>query len=762
MSRSPHFAAIFSVLAALALAPAAHAQRRPHIGYVYPAGAQQSTTVQLKLGGQDLDGVEGVLVTGTGVNGKIIEYFRRISNQDVQLLNEQLKELKRKPAAGAQPMMAESPPMMDTMMEQKTPASQTKPSKAPSLIERIEKRISEYVQTPACASISAIVLVEVTLAADAAPGPRELRLITARGVSNPLPFHVGQVPESTREAMQTARLQVLGKEATALRKRPPDQAEKRITLPCTVNGQIASGEVNRYRFQAQKGQQLVISTFARQLIPYVADAVPGWFQPVLALTDANGREIAYSDDYRFRPDPVILFEVPADGEYVFSIRDGIYRGREDFIYRITAGELPFITSIFPLGGPAAGAPTPAMTGWRLANAKLDTPPTATGPAIGSLTATQPGCVSNQIPFALGTLPEETERESSDATNAQPVALPIIINGRIDRKDDWDVFQFTGKANDPIVIEVQARRLDSPLDSVIKLTDATGKVLAFNDDCEDLTAGTNTHHADSYLLTQLPADGTYFVHLGDTARSGGEAYGYRLRISAPQPDFELRVVPSSVSFPLKSGATVSVYALRKDGFTGPIKVTLNNPPPSLSASPVVIPANQLLAKFYIKSGPNPTNGPIHLSIIGSAGPETQAIIREAIPAEDRMQAFLWRHLVPANHLEVFVYDQKYQPKPKRTAPVRPTPPPNGALASAGGSTTPPPAPAPTNPPPNATPPTPPPAGTPPAAGAQATPPKPAFSKQQIVGRLRQLKLLYEEDLLTDAFYDTKVTECEAAQ
>ena len=32
-----------------------------------------------------------------------------------------------------------------------------------------------------------------------------------------------------------------------------------VTPPCTLNGQIASGEVNRYRFTARKGQRLVIS-----------------------------------------------------------------------------------------------------------------------------------------------------------------------------------------------------------------------------------------------------------------------------------------------------------------------------------------------------------------------------------------------------------------------------------------------------------------------------------------------------------------------
>ena len=37
----------------------------------------------------------------------------------------------------------------------------------------------------------------------------------------------------------------------------------------------------------------------------------------------------------------------------------------------------------------------------------------------------------------------------------------------------------------------------------------------------------------------------------------------------------------------------------------------------------------------------------------------------------------------------------------------------------------------------------------------------FTKRQVAGRLRQLKLLYEEWLLTDDFYRRKVAECEAA-
>jgi len=52
-----------------------------------------------------------------------------------------------------------------------------------------------------------------------------------------------------------------------------------------------------------------------------------------------------------------------------------------------------------------------------------------------------------------------------------------VNGRIDQPGDWDVFRFQGRAGQAIVAEVYARRLDSPLDSVLKLTDAKGQQLA---------------------------------------------------------------------------------------------------------------------------------------------------------------------------------------------------------------------------------------------------------------------------------------------
>ncbi|MFA5192309.1 MAG: PPC domain-containing protein [Verrucomicrobiia bacterium] len=755
--------AVLGMAGVVVMAQPVWAQTRPYIGFAYPAGGQQGTTFQVKLGGQAMAGVNGVVVSGSGVTARVIEYHPSLGPIDITLLSEQLRDLRKaktllcsaSPMTGTGEMMmslgdemmmssqkagpkaptSTGEPMMssgDEMMSSQKAGSKTAPvidsAAVDQLMAKLDKRIRAYCNRPASVSLASLAYVEVTIAPDAPPGERELRLVSLRGgASNPLPFYVGQLPEYCRKPMKTADYQVLGKENLALRKRPDNEIEDRVAVPCTVNGQIASGELNRYRFEARKGQQLVMTTLARQLIPYVADAVPGWFQPVLTLYDANGKEVAYDDDYRFKPDPIIVYRIPQDGEYVLVVNDAIFRGREDFVYRVTIGETPFITSIFPLGGRVGEPVSVRMRGLHLGNAQLALPAKDAEPGIHQVVANKDGFLSNPMSFALDTLPEIFDKESNNPSErVQKVTLPVIVNGRIDKEDDWDVFEFTGNAGDSIVAEVFARRLDSPVDSVIKLTDASGQLVAFSDDREDISAGINTHHADSYFMVRLPADGTYYVHIGDTGRKGGEEYGYRLRISAPQPDFALRVVASSISSRQKSSTGFSVYATRKDGFEGPIKITLKDPPPGFVPYPVILTGTQNITRINFRTD-LATKGPINITVVGSAKIGDKEIIHTAVPAEDRMQAFLWRHLVPAQDLKVLVFDGSYEPPPARVP--REIPPEVLVRAKVK------------------------------AAEMQAKGQK--FTKGQAAGRVRQLKMLYEEGLFTNNFYGEKVAECECA-
>ncbi len=748
--------------AVLAAAASTLCAQNQYIGYVYPAGGQRGTTFPIRLGGQGLVHPSDVIVTGEGVSVRLVDYYRVMNNQELRLLRDQLKELKKKgttvsdamayrmswyelparvkppevhglvcPACGrlnppSATVCAACHAKLDTPKKSK-PAGKTAKEGTPQtgkeaakqkLIERIQRIFAEDERNPAVRSQRELVFAEVTLDADAQPGRREIRVVTQRGVSNAIPFYVGQVPEVARKPMKTVPKPVLGKEHQALRNRPSDEELVRVTLPCTMNGQIAPGEVNRYRFTARKGQRLVISAMARELVPYVADGVPGWFQAVMRLHDAKGKELAYNDDFRFHPDPVITFEVPKDGDYVLTINEALYRGRESFTYRITIGELPFVTSIFPLGGRVAESVQIEMNGWNLKNFKLEPPSKDARPGRHWIAATDGKRVSNDVRFALDTLPECREKESNDAASeAQKVKLPIIVNGRADRPGDWDVFAVEGKAGEAIVAEVHARRLGSPFDSFVKVTRADGKVIALNDDFHDAASGLNTDHADSYLMVKLPADGTYFIHLGETRRHAGKAYAYRLRISRPRPDFELRVVPSRICIRSKKSAKVTVYAIRRDGFDGPIKLSFKDLPKGFASSGVTLAAKKEVATLTLKTSLTQMDGPIDLTVIGSAKVQGRQIAHEAVPAEDRMQAFLWRHLLPAEDLPVMVFNPSYHPPADRVRPlIRDEDRPKKANRT--------------------------------------------LRQSSVAGRLRQIERLYQEWLLTDHFANRQIAATEA--
>jgi len=649
--------------------------RDPKIGYVYPAGGRQQTTFRVVVGGQALRGVGEAHVTGTGVRASVIKHFPPMRNLDAEeraALFSRLRELLEErwaEAAKAGEVEQPLPPgpaaargAGRNKAEQKRPSDgdrQQNSSRLPEhpLLYELEKKslrellhvlheLRNQQKAQRNSQIAESVLLEMTIDRDAAPGDRELRLQTALGLTNPVVFQVGGWREVSE--LETGD----GPPARLLSPEPP------LEPPVLLNGQIMPGDIDRFRFRARKGQRLVIETHARRLIPYLADAVPGWFQATLTLRDAAGRELAFVDDYRFCPDPVLFWAPPEDGEYELEIRDSLYRGREDFVYRIALGERPYVTSIFPLGCRAGQKRFVAVNGWNVSKGRLYLdPPGEEEVGILQKPLQRGSALSNVVPYEVSPLPARTETEPNDSpAEAQKVPLPRVIDGRIDRPGDMDLFRFQGRAGEEVVAEVTARRLHSPVDSLLRLLDADGAVLAWNDDHDHkdgflhTAAGLLTHEADSYLRATLPRDGDYFIQITDAQSQGGEDHAYRLRIGPPQPDFEVRVTPSSLTLRGGFAAPLRLYALRKDGFNGPIEVTLKDPPAGLVLSGAIIPAGRDSVRATL-SGFDTVEGPISLRLEGRAWIAAREVRRAVVPAEDVMQAFLYRHLAPSQELVV---------------------------------------------------------------------------------------------------------------
>lgn len=604
----------------------------PHIGFIHPAGGQRGTSVEVLCGGMLLQGTTNVLITGDGLKATIVKYHRFFQQNDGPRIRNSLERTEQ---------VLEKKLGKDLDCEFKGDRLLGKDAemvmKAAGITEEDFVLLAEYRKLAADKKrqlnpqLQEDVTLKIDIAANAKPGPREIRLLTPKGLSNPMSFYIGEYPEIQEvEPNDTEG-------GTKLEK----------SLPVIVNGQVLPGDVDRFSFRATKGQRLLIATKARELVPYLADAVPGWFQATVALFDANGKEVAFNDDFRFDPDPVIFCEIPADGDYTFEIRDSIYRGREDFVYRVTVGELPFVTGVFPMGGPK-DAPVPVeVSGWNIKTKQAVVPPLGSVPGISMVSLDLGGKASNRLPFMTDQVQECIEKEPNDTIDkAHWLPQAMVVNGRIDKPGDRDIYRFNCKAGEAIVAEVHARRLNSPVDSMVMITDAAGKKLAANDDYVDKGSAMATHHADSRVLMKAPTAGSYYFHIIDTQVKGGPEFTYRFRIAEQRSDFALRVTPASVNGKPGESVPIAVYALRKDGFNGEIALKVEGGPDGMVFSGDRLPAGQDIVRSTLTIPTSFKGGPTKISLKGTARVNGVEVVREAAACEDMMQAFAYRHLVPA--------------------------------------------------------------------------------------------------------------------
>ena len=89
----------FRWLVLLVVAPLVVAQQfTPHVGYVYPAGGRPGATFEVTVGGQYLDGVNTVFVSGSGVEAKIVKHIKPMGFTAFQDLRKEVQELTKKSA----------------------------------------------------------------------------------------------------------------------------------------------------------------------------------------------------------------------------------------------------------------------------------------------------------------------------------------------------------------------------------------------------------------------------------------------------------------------------------------------------------------------------------------------------------------------------------------------------------------------------------------------------------------------------------------
>jgi len=300
--------------------------------------------------------------------------------------------------------------------------------------------------------------VDLSVAADARVGLHRVGVVTPLGVPGFQPFAVDADP-GVNEA------------------EPNDDpaSVKPVPLPGTLLGAIdRPGDVDHFRFDAKKGQDLVFTLTGKAL----GSALNG----TLAVLDDRGKTLAESAARDGPGEPVVATVAPRDGRYILRLTDADYGGSGNHFYRVHAGPGPFLASAFPLGaetGQAVKVRVSGSHGDRVDDVNVSAPP---GVEAGALTEVPVSRLDDRRPVNRRTVvvadgPQAVETEPNDDAAAAPaLAVPGGVSGRIGRDGDVDHFRFDAKRGRRLVVEVFARRLGTPLDPVIEILEARGRAV----------------------------------------------------------------------------------------------------------------------------------------------------------------------------------------------------------------------------------------------------------------------------------------------
>jgi hypothetical protein len=145
-------------------------------------------------------------------------------------------------------------------------------------------------------------------------------------------------------------------------------------------------------------------------------------------------------------------------------------------------------------------------------------------------------------------------------------------------------------------------------------------------------------------------GSAWLQLCDAQKHGGPAHAYRLRVGHPRPDVELRVLPSCLNLRPGETAVLTVCALRKDGFEGAVDLRLRDAP-GFELHGARVPYGRDQVRVTLRAPGKALEEPVGIALEGRARIAGRKVRRPAVPADDRMQAFIYRHMVPAAELLV---------------------------------------------------------------------------------------------------------------
>ena len=281
-------------------------------------------------------------------------------------------------------------------------------------------------------------------------------------------------------------------------------------LPVSFWGALdTSGDADEFRFEAQAGQTIVLDLAFRS----IGSKIQNGF---ITLLDEHGAVLA-SDSGFDGDDRFLAFKIPLDGRYVARVADQMLAASKEHFYRLSVGALPFVTGVFPLSVGTNAEATLELAGVNLPdNASVRVSAGGVGELNVPIDA-EKFRARRAFKVLVAEGPQLVEREPNDSPEqAMTIPVPSVVNGRIAKvgqasslsrvsktprvtnqaqvssedsersgtgwkpvlpSGDADLFRFEARTGQNWIIETDAARRGSPVDTKIEVLHADGRPVA---------------------------------------------------------------------------------------------------------------------------------------------------------------------------------------------------------------------------------------------------------------------------------------------